>query len=95
MPRIIWSGPAVADLSNIRQWLIDEADKPTALRMLRKIRAQSIQLATFPSVGTLLDQSQRKLRVRGTPYVLLYDLDHGEVSILRVRHAHEDWRPPE
>ena len=93
MPRVIWSASAVADLSTIRHWLVNEAGQPIALRILRDIRTQTGQLGTFPAVGSMIDHRQRKLRLRGTSYIMIYQILDGQAVVLRIRHAHEDWRP--
>ena len=95
MRRVIWSDPALADLSNIRDWLVREAGPRTALNMLRLVRTQTAPLTSFPAVGASLAHQRRKLRVRRTPYVLLYEIHASEVHILRVHYVRQNWRPSE
>jgi len=51
-------------------------------------------LRRWPMSGAALDGSgpRRKLRVRRTPYVLLYQVRPSAIGIVRVVHAAQDWR---
>jgi plasmid stabilization system protein ParE len=93
--RVRWTGPARSDLRRIDAWLAAEADDETALAILRAIRDRADFLCAFPKGGPELESGQlRKLRVRGTPYIILYRLAaNGALEVLRIRHAKEDWKP--
>lgn len=61
-----------------------------------KIRATADLLRTFPFIGHPgVDPGTREWRVRGLPYVLVYEVrpDRAEVLILAVFHGAQD-RPP-
>ncbi len=94
MRRLDWTRPALSDLRAIDAWLSREAAPDVAIRILTKIRERADFLLDFPSGGPpLSDGDVHALRVRGSPYVLLYRLkgEHG-IEILRVRHVRQDWR---
>jgi len=59
--------------------------------MLAAVRGQADILDRFPGVGSLMDDTSRRLRVRGTPYLLFYRIISDQVEILRIRHDREDW----
>ena len=90
-----WTKPSVADLSAIRGGLIREASVPIAIRVLEQIRRQADQLEAFPALGTALTPTRRKLRVRGTNYVIIYRIKSTAIEILRVHHVRQDWQQPE
>jgi toxin ParE1/3/4 len=91
MPRIIWSAPSLLDLREIERFLSNE-DAAAAARILRAIRGKSDQLRQFPSSGPALTGELRYVRVRNTPYLLVYRIGRGGVEVIRVRHVREDWR---
>ena len=93
MPRVKWSGPAVSDLSNIREWLIAETSPKFALDMLSRIRATADRLSAFPARGSRISTDTHKISVPGTPYRILYQVGCNGVEVLRVRHGRENWRP--
>ena len=93
MKTINWSRASIVDLTAIRHWLVTEASEPVARRLLTQIRTQASQLASFPSIGSAIGQSERKLRVRGTSYVIAYRTSSERVEVLRVHHNRQDWRP--
>lgn len=90
-----WTKASIADLTNIRHWLVNEASTSIAIRLLTQIRQQASKLEAFPALGTTVTATERKLRVRGTNYVILYRIRPDSVEVLRVRHNRQDWRPHE
>lgn len=93
MTIVRWSKAAVADLADIHGWLIREASRPIARRLLSHIRVQAEVLESFPAIGTVIGEAERKLRVRGTNYVILYRPGRESVEVLRVHHNRRDWIP--
>lgn len=93
MRRIHWTTPAEWDLQAIDDhWCGYSAER--ADEILDVIRESGDFLAGLPEAGPALEETDlRKWRVAGTNYILVYRLIRDEVQILRVRHAHEDWRP--
>jgi toxin ParE1/3/4 len=61
---------------------------------MEAIRDATTLLESFPAAGPALDRIARSLRVRRTPYVLIYRVDRTAVTLLRIRHTREDWRQP-
>jgi plasmid stabilization system protein ParE len=59
--------------------------------MLAAIRGQTDILDRFPGVGSPFGAEGRRLRVRGTPYLLFYRTLSDRVEILRIRHDREQW----
>jgi plasmid stabilization system protein ParE len=92
MPRVSWTAPAVADLSNIRQWLQRETSSAFALDVLKRIRVCADRLSSFPALGPLVTGDMHKLNVRGTPYRIFYRVSSGAVGVVRIRHSRENWR---
>jgi len=88
---ILWTGPALADLREIREWV--ERDSPDAARQLAaKIRERVNDLAHFPSSGRVVPEigieCYREVIVR--PYRVIYAIRKNDLVILRVRHSHRD-----
>jgi toxin ParE1/3/4 len=87
-----WTRPALSDLADI-----DDRNRPLssdhADRVAREAVAAGRFLAEYPMAGPVISDGVRKWRVRGTDFILLYHVEAGAVTILRVRHAREDWHP--
>ncbi len=95
MKVIVWTKPSIADLSDIRHWLISEAGTQIAARKLGAIRQQARQLETFASLGPSLTGTRRKMRVSNTKYIIEYRIKATTIDVLRVHHHRRNWRPPE
>lgn len=88
-----WTGAALQDLEKIDTWLTAEADPDTAIGMLVAIRARANFLLDFPEGGPFLHNEMHSLRVRNTPYSLVYRVLQDErIEIVRVFHAAQNWR---
>ena len=95
MRGIVWTQPSIADLSDIRNWLIVEAGRSIAVRTLEKIRRQAEQLEAFAALGPALTATRRKMLVQKTNYVIVYRIKAKSIDVLRVHHVRQNWRPPE
>lgn len=93
MRRIRWASQALRDIIRITDYFASrEPDYP--LRLLDKVHRIALLLAEQPSLGARLASTPyRKMRVQGTNYLLLFRATGTELTIARVRHAKEDWRP--
>jgi len=88
---ILWTGPALADLREIREWV--ERDSPDAARRFAaKIRERVDALTVFPSSGRVVPEigieRYREAIVR--PYRVIYEIRENDLVILRVRHSRRD-----
>lgn len=93
MKRAFWTPDAKRDLSRIDDYFA-ESDHEFADRVGRLAIDTARFLAENQYVGPVIEPgSSRKWPVRKTPYLLIYRPVRGGVEILRVRHAHEDWKP--
>lgn len=92
MRDIIWSGPALGDLRRISAWLMENADPDTAVWILTAIRSACATLENFPLRSPLLKKDHRKLRVKGTRYLIIYRAGDTDIVVTRVFHALENWQ---
>lgn len=88
---ILWTGPALADLIEIREWV--ERDRPEAARRLAaKIRDRVNDLAVYPTSGRVVPEigieCYREVIVR--PYRIVYEIRENAIVILRVCHSRRD-----
>lgn len=90
--RVIWSGPALADLRNVDAWLTCNASPDTAVRPLAMIRFRAKILEDFPRSGRPYADGRRILRVYDTPYVIRYRVGAQTVEVTRVHHERENWQ---
>lgn len=91
MKAIRWSREARADLAEIDAYF-RPLNPDYAAQIGRKAIAASRFLAVHPGAGVMLpDRTIRKWRVQGTPYLLLYREDDGQLRIVRIVHAARDW----
>jgi toxin ParE1/3/4 len=87
-----WTKPSIADLSDIRNWLITEAGTSIAVRVLEQIRQQAEQLETFAALGPAVAATRRKWRVHGTNYVIVYRITSTSIDVLRIHHVRQNWK---
>ena len=88
---ILWTGPALADLIEIREWV--ERDSPDAARRLAaKIRDRVSNLAAFPASGRVVPEIgiERYREVIVRPYRVIFEIRENDLVILRVRHSRRD-----
>ncbi len=95
MKVIVWTKLSIVDLSGIRDRLVTEAGKPSALRTFERIRQQAQKFEAFAALGPALTAKRRKMLVRKTSYVIIYRIKATSIDILRVKHVRQNWRPTE
>jgi plasmid stabilization system protein ParE len=93
MSRLIWTGPALADVQRLYQFLALKS-LDAARRAVGAIRSQVRILETQPDVGRALSDTDPEYRTwpidfGDSGYVVLYRFDGRQVSILAVRHQRE------
>jgi len=88
--KVVWTGPAVADRSAIREYIARD-DPGAAVALDELISERCNMLLDQPNLG-------KKGRVEGTRelvihknYILVYDLSGDSVRILRVLHTALLW----
>lgn len=90
---VVWRPAASADLIALYDWIAERADRATAFDYTSRIEAHAATLAEFPERGTPRDDLVSGLRT--TPYrrrtTIAYRVTGGEVEILRLVHAGQDW----
>lgn len=92
MKRLRWATLALDDLEQLRDYL-RLRDPAAARRVVEAVRERAKLLKQHPMAGPPLDIGEaRKLSVGRYPYLLVYRVSDGEVTILRVHHAAEAWR---
>lgn len=89
--RITWTGPALQDLLEMREYV--RRTNPSAARKLAAlIRRRVLSLRDHPRSGRvvpeLAERGCRELVV--APYRIVYMVEKGRVSILRVWHGRRD-----
>lgn len=92
MRRVRWAEQARTDFIGITDHYASAApDFPS--KLLDRIDLLVTLLAAHPDLGASIgDSGFRKMRVRGTRYILLYRATRGAIEIARVFHAAQDWR---
>ncbi len=88
---ILWSGPALEDLRQIRSWVARERPD-AAKRLATRIRERVEALADLPMSGRVVPEigieTYREVIVR--PYRVIYEVREIDVFILRVWHSRRD-----
>jgi plasmid stabilization system protein ParE len=89
--RIIWSGPAKADLAAIHEYYRDSAPDHAFTVAALAVRAGRL-LAERPKLGhAVADTDHREWRIGKTHYFLIYRVEGQRLHISRVVHASQDW----
>ena len=88
--RIVWSQTAIANLVEIRKYVVHH--KPEAARRLaERIIASVERLAMHPHLGHAgREPETRELVIGGTPYIIPYRIHDGQLAILAVLHGSQD-----
>ena len=85
---VLWSGPALDDLREIREYV--SRDKPMAAsKLAQSIRKSVLRLATQPRSGRVVPELREcgYREVIVTPYRIVYEVQDDRVLILRVWHS--------
>ena len=93
MSRLIWTGPALADVRRLYLFLASKSQE-AARRAVGAIRSQVRILETQPELGRAWSDTDPEYRTwpihfGDSGYVVLYRFDGRQVSILGVRHQRE------
>ena len=88
--KVIWSTPAEEDLDSIVTYLAAQS-VVSALRLQDRLIAAAdlASLSARGRPGRITGTRERVLS--GTPYILVYEVDGGLVSILHVMHGARNW----
>ena len=89
--KVLWTGPALRDLSEMRDWI--SRDNPTAARRLaQRIREAVKRVQRHPASGRVVPElavsAYREVIV--SPYRIIYTLNENAVVVLRVWHGKRD-----
>ena len=89
--RILWSGPALDDLREIRTYV--SRDRPEAAkRLAARIRQRVSMLADQPEAGRIVPELEplgyREVIV--APYRIVYEMRKRDVVVFRVWHGRRD-----
>ena len=94
MPRLVFTERAQADL--LEAWLyIAEDNLAAADKVLDKLEQEATLLLLQPLMGRARPELGSAVRSwpSSTPYVLFYEVDDMELTVLRVLHHARDIRP--
>jgi plasmid stabilization system protein ParE len=89
---IRWTQPAEDDLAAIDEYWMGYS-VASADTMLARIHTAADFLRGMPHGGPRIDEiAARKWTVRGTNCLIIYRIHDGQIEVLRVHHAAENWR---
>ena len=89
--RARWSGNAISDLIEIRNYI--RKDSPLAASdVARRIKAAVEMLKEHPAMGSPgRVEGTRELVIPGLPYIIPYRVKESTIEILRVFHGARKW----
>lgn len=89
--RVRWSTSAADDFTRIVERI--RAENPAAAhRVAQTIYKGIAMLGTLPNRGRVgRAEDTRELVFPPWPYIVVYEVIKGQVQVLRVRHASQDW----
>ena len=91
MTDVLWTDLALEDLRSIQRYIA--FDKPTAAKKLaERIRQRILDLASHPLSGRAVPEFPRSgyREVIVAPYRIVYELEGGELRVLRVWHGRRE-----
>jgi addiction module RelE/StbE family toxin len=90
---LLWSGPALEDLREIREYI--SADNPAAAKKLAaRLKERVLMLQKLPLAGRVVPElaGEGYREVLVPPYRIIYMVEERRVVILRVWHERRDLR---
>jgi toxin ParE1/3/4 len=89
--RVRWTTNAANDLTRIVERIRE--DNPSAAQHVAQTIYKGVaELRTFPNRGRIgLAIDTRELVFAPWPYIAVYEIIEGQVHVLRIRHASQDW----
>lgn len=89
--KILWTKTAERNLEEIEHYISQDNPIAAIKTVLRILKAVEI-LVTHPNVGRSgRVLGTRELVISGTPYIVPYRIQKGQIEILRVFHAAMQW----
>jgi toxin ParE1/3/4 len=84
---------AIADLSELYEWITEQGGKRTAEAYLDRIEAACFSLSTFPERGTRRDDLSPGIRVMGFERraLIAFRVVGGVVTIIRIFYGGQDY----
>jgi plasmid stabilization system protein ParE len=89
--KLVLSANARMDLARIDNWLA-AVDGDLSGQAQDAIADRIESLLNNPGIGSPLPGGRRKIAERRFGYLIFYRHDRSSLTILRIRHAREDWR---
>jgi toxin ParE1/3/4 len=90
--RIRWTQPAARDLTNICDYIQEQATPAIARRVALVIYRSVSSLDKFPPRGREGRKADtRELVVTNLPYIIIYRVRESIVEIIRILHGAQDW----
>lgn len=91
--KLKWTDEALADLAKVDNWLTTNVDPITASEVLERLQRQAHRLMDFPRRKPRIGPGRHYSQAPRTSYLLIYEVGGDFVTIMRVRHNRENWRP--
>lgn len=89
--RIVWTAPALRDLTAVRAYIATD-NLPAADRQIERVLAAVGGLLRFPEFGRPGRRpATRELVVGRTAYLVAYRVRGDSIEILRVLHGRQRW----
>ena len=93
MARLAWAPDAASSLERLHDFLAEKSPEAAA-RAAQAIHKGAVALSSHPEIGRLFDDTTPGLREWIIPfgnraYVLLYEFDGVQVTVLAIRHGRE------
>jgi toxin ParE1/3/4 len=89
--RVRWTTPAANDLYNIVRY-IQRGDPTAAAEVAKTIYDGCGSLRKFPNRGRKgRIEGSREMVFPGLPYIVVYQIKHEVVELLRIYHGAQDW----
>ena len=89
---LLWTPEAIADRNEIYDYI--EMDSPSAALVMDELfSVYASNLVDFPDKGRLGRLKGTRELVVHPNYILIYDMKHVHVRVLRVLHVARQWPP--
>jgi addiction module RelE/StbE family toxin len=73
--KIKFTKQSIEDINNIYEYILNQSDRNTALKVIHKIKNVIDDLSIYTNLGRKIKKDTRRLVIPGLPFVIIYKIN--------------------
>ena len=73
--KIKFTKQSIEDINNIYEYILNQSDRNTALKVIHKIKNVIDDLSIHTNLGRKIKKDTRRLMIPGLPFVIIYKIN--------------------